>query len=214
MARSLIGHIEARQPACASHPGRIVRALLETKAASAKPAPVAPVIQAQHPKVLRERTEAGTPVARVLLVFMPRNIARATRFALPAAARLARLAPSVARERLLQRMLARIEHPELRERVYREFQGHDPASLIQATHALSGFSSHDWIGTVDVPTAVIVTTRDELVPPERQRKLAESIPGAEVFEVDGDHAACVARADSFVPALLDACRGVERRAGG
>jgi 3-oxoadipate enol-lactonase len=146
--------------------------------------------------------------------FMPRNVARAARVALPAAARVARWMPSLAHERLLQRMLSRVEHPELRERVYREFAGHDPASVIQATHALSGFSSHDWIGSVDVPTAVIVTTRDELVPPERQYKLAASIPGAEVFEVDGDHGACLARADLFVPALLAACASVQRRVEG
>jgi hypothetical protein len=29
--------------------------------------------------------------------------------------------------------------------------------------------------------------------------------------VEGDHAACVARADRFVPALVAACRNVERR---
>jgi hypothetical protein len=54
---------------------------------------------------------------------------------------------------------------------------------------------------------------DELVPPERQRKPAASIPGAEVFEVEGDHSACISRADLFVPALVEACRSVERRAG-
>ena len=48
------------------------------------------------------------------------------------------------------------------------------------------FSAHDWIGQVDVPTAVVVTTRDEMVPPSRQRKLAQSIPTAEVYEVEMD----------------------------
>jgi pimeloyl-ACP methyl ester carboxylesterase len=140
-------------------------------------------------------------------------VARLARIALPAAAGVARLAPGRAQERLLQRMLARIEHPELRERVHEEFAGHDPRSIIQASHALTGFSSHDWIGRVDVPTAVIITTRDELVPPVRQRKLAGSIPGAEVFEVEGDHSACVSRADVFVPTLVKACRHVARRGG-
>jgi 3-oxoadipate enol-lactonase len=143
--------------------------------------------------------------------FMTHPVARLSRLTLPFAWGLARLAPSAAHRGLLRRMLARIEHPELRERVYKEFAGHDPASVIQATHALSGFSSRDWIGSVDVPTAVVVTTRDELVPPERQYRLAESIEGAEIFEVEGDHAACVARADLFVPALLAACRSVEKR---
>jgi pimeloyl-ACP methyl ester carboxylesterase len=168
--------------------------------------PIASLAWRRHPEQI-----AGLVLCATARHFMPRNVARAARIALPAAAAMARLAPSAVRERLLQRMLLRIEHPKLRERVYREFAGHDPASVIQASHALSGFSSRDWIGRVNVPAAVVVTARDELVPAERQRKLAASIPGAEVFEVDGDHGACVARADLFIPALLAACRSVERR---
>jgi 3-oxoadipate enol-lactonase len=168
--------------------------------------PIASLTWRRHPDQV-----AGLVLCATARHFMPRNVARAARVALPVAAGMARLAPSAARDRLLQRMLARIEHPELRERVHREFQGHDPASLIQATHALSRFSSHDWIGSVDVPTSVIVTSLDELVPRERQVKLAASIPDADVFEVAGDHSACVARADLFVPALVEACRSVERR---
>lgn len=154
---------------------------------------------------------AGLVLCATARHFVTRGAARAARLALPAAAQLARLAPSSAHERLLQRMLARVEHPQLRERIHRELEGHDPASVIQATRALSGFSSHDWIGSVDVPTAVVVTTRDELVPPERQRELAASIPGAEIFEVEGDHSACVSEAEHFVPTLIAACRAVERR---
>ncbi len=168
--------------------------------------PIASLTWRRHPDQV-----AGLVLCATARHFVPRNLARAARFALPLAARVARLAPSAAHDRMLQRMLARIEHPQLRERIHREFEGHDPASVIQASHALTGFSSHDWIGRLDVPAAVVVTTRDELVPPERQRKLAASIPGAEVFEVPGDHGACVARADLFVPALVAACRSVERR---
>ncbi|MDX1648470.1 MAG: alpha/beta fold hydrolase [Myxococcota bacterium] len=170
--------------------------------------PIASLAWRRHPDRV-----AGLVLCATARHFLPRGAARAARAVLPPAAGYARLAPGRAQERLLQRMLARVEHPELRERIHQEFAGHDPRSIVQATHALSGFSSHDWIGQVDVPTAVIVTTRDELVPPTRQRKLAASIPGAEVFEVDGDHAACVARADRFVPALLEACLGVAHRAG-
>lgn len=168
--------------------------------------PIASLAWRRHPDQV-----TGLVLCATARHFVARPMARAARIALPAVATLARLAPSAAHERLLQRMLGRIEHPQLRERVYREFAGHDASSVIQATHALSGFSSHDWIGGVDVPTAVIVTTRDELVPPERQRKLAASIPGAEVFEVDGDHGACVAAPRSFVSALVAACQSVQRR---
>ena len=85
--------------------------------------------------------------------------------------------------------------------------------MLQAAGAVGGFSSHDWIGEVDVPAAVLVTTRDEMVPPDRQRSLAASIPGARVYEVEGDHGACVANADVFVPALIAACHDVATRAG-
>jgi len=169
--------------------------------------PIAALTWRRHP----ERVD-GLVLCATARHFVPRRVARGARLFLPVAAGLSRLTPRTAHRRLLQRMLARIEHPELRERVTREFAGHSPASIVQAAHALSGFSSHDWIGDVDVPTAVIVTTQDQLVPPERQRKLAESIPGARVVEVEGDHSACVSRKD-FAPALVDACRDVAERAG-
>jgi hypothetical protein len=110
-------------------------------------------------------------------------------------------------------MLSRIEHPGLRERVEAELAGHSPATVIQAAGAVAGFSSHDWIGRVDVPTSVVVTTLDELVPADRQRKLAASIDGASVYEIEGDHSACIARADIFVPTLVRACHDVRRTCG-
>jgi 3-oxoadipate enol-lactonase len=167
--------------------------------------PIASLVWQRHPDRVK-----GLVLCATARHFMPRGVARAARLALPAVSGLARLAPTLAHERLLERMLSRVEHPELRDRIQRELEGHDPASVLQATRALSGFSSHDWIGRVDVPTAVVVTTRDELVPPQRQYKLAKSIPGAHVFEVEGDHSACVSRADLFVPALIAACHDVER----
>lgn len=77
--------------------------------------------------------------------------------------------------------------------------------------AIGGFSSAPWIAEVDVPTAVIVTTRDRTIPHRRQRRLGECIPGAEVFEVDSGHAAIVLAADRFRPALLAALTSVTSR---
>ncbi len=142
--------------------------------------------------------------------FATRTMARLARVGMPPAALAARLFPGPARARSLSRMLQRIEHPALRERVREEFIGHEPASVIQAAHAVARFSSHDWIGDVDVPSAVVVTTEDVLVPPERQRKLASSIEGAEVFEVRGGHDACVTER-AFASTLVEACRSVARR---
>ena len=63
----------------------------------------------------------------------------------------------------------------------------------------------------EVPTAVVVTSQDRLIPAWRQLELARSIPGATVHVVDGNHFA-FARADVFVPVLLEACQSVKQRA--
>lgn len=170
--------------------------------------PIASLAWQRHPRRVR-----GLVLCATARHFAPRWMARIARATLPVAATAARLAPGPARRRLLQRTLLRIEHPELRDRIREDFLGHEPASVIQAAEALTRFSSHDWIGRVDVPTAVVLTLRDELVPASRQRKLAASIRGAEVFEVDGDHDACV-REEAFAPTLVRACLSVARRAGG
>lgn len=64
----------------------------------------------------------------------------------------------------------------------------------------------------EVPTAVVVTRQDRLIPAWRQLALARSLPGATVHLVDGNHLA-FSRDDVFVPVLLDACHSVARRAG-
>ena len=86
-----------------------------------------------------------------------------------------------------------------------ELRRHDAMALMQATQALGTYSSHDWITTVDVPTAVIVCGQDQLVPPRRQVKLARAVPGATRFDVDCDHFAITKEPEVFVPALVDAC---------
>jgi pimeloyl-ACP methyl ester carboxylesterase len=145
--------------------------------------------------------------------FTSRHVARVARVALPVAATAARLVPRVVHRRLVQRLLVQVEHPEMRDRIRDELLGHEPATVIQAAEAVTRFSSHDWIGDVDVPTAVLVTALDELVPAVRQRKLARSIPGARVFEVAGDHDACV-RCAEFPATLVRACLAVTRRSAG
>jgi hypothetical protein len=95
-----------------------------------------------------------------------------------------------------------------------EWESHDPAALLQAGMALSRFDSNPWISTVDVPTGVVITEQDEVVSPRRQWQLVESIPGAVAYPVAGDHRACVDQYELFVPALLHACRTVQREAVG
>ena len=83
------------------------------------------------------------------------------------------------------------------------------ATTISAMHAVSRFTSDPWISQVDVPVAVVITTRDRVVPPERQLELARAIPGATVHYVDSDHGACINAPQSFARALLEACWAAE-----
>lgn len=90
-----------------------------------------------------------------------------------------------------------------------EMRRHDPRSLLEAGAAIGNYSAKRWIGEVDVPTSVLVTTQDRAIVPERQLEMAEAIPGATVHEVDDGHAVCVKA--GFAPPLLGACTDVAGR---
>jgi pimeloyl-ACP methyl ester carboxylesterase len=92
-----------------------------------------------------------------------------------------------------------------------EFRSTSMWSLLAAIDAVGKFDSSAWIRRVDVPTSVIVATRDFFIPTRRQHALAEAIPQAMCYEVDGHHAALVLGAAEFVPVLLEACGSVSRR---
>lgn len=88
-----------------------------------------------------------------------------------------------------------------------ELAGHDPRSIVQAGAAIGRFNSSAWIGRVDVPTSVVVTTGDQIVPPIRQLRMARSIPDATTHCVDVGHL-CVAGGapkERFLAALRRAC---------
>jgi len=78
-------------------------------------------------------------------------------------------------------------------------------TALAAMQAVCDFSSHRWIGGVDVPTAVLVTRHDRVVPTTRQWRLARAISGAEVVEVDGDHDVFLDAPGAFQRALVHAC---------
>jgi pimeloyl-ACP methyl ester carboxylesterase len=92
-----------------------------------------------------------------------------------------------------------------------EFRSTSMWSLLAAIDAIGKFESSAWIKRVDVPTSVIVATRDRFIPTRRQRSLAAAIPGAMCYDVEGNHTALVLGANDFVPTLLEACQSVTRR---
>jgi len=125
-------------------------------------------------------------------------------------ASLVRLTPERARAWLGEQYLAR------RGRAYEawaleELARHDLAALLEAGRAIGRFASDEWLGTIDVPTAVIVTMQDQVVPVRRQLALFEGIPTAVAYRVDGQHDAVVSQADTYLPVLLEACDQVVGR---
>lgn len=169
--------------------------------------PIAKLCWSRHPGRVRGLVLSAT--ARHFMRPEAQGVASAV---LPGVVVAARLVPGLFLHRIIDRMLERVPPGAARERIRREMAGTDPATVMQATRAIIRFASHDWVSSIDVPTAVVVTTHDQLVPTERQRKLAAAIPGAKVFEVDGDHFACVRAPERFVPALVAACDWVAEHA--
>jgi 3-oxoadipate enol-lactonase len=54
---------------------------------------------------------------------------------------------------------------------FEEVSRHDWTQILEAGRETLRFDSRPWIGAVDVPTAVVVTDEDAVVPPARQRDL-------------------------------------------
>ena len=125
----------------------------------------------------------------------------------------ARATPTRWQRSLGQRLLAgRYDQTELGRWALGEVELNNPRMIVEAGQAIASFSSRGWIGGVDVPTAVLVTEFDSVVPPRRQHALAAAIPGAVVHPVRGDHGVCALDPDEFVPVLEQACAEVSEKA--
>jgi pimeloyl-ACP methyl ester carboxylesterase len=90
-----------------------------------------------------------------------------------------------------------------------EMRRHDPRAVLEAGVALGNYNAKRWIGEVDVPTSILVTTEDRAIVPDRQLEMAEAIPGATVHEVNDGHVACIRAA--WATPLVAACDDVAGR---
>ena len=136
----------------------------------------------------------------------------AGRLALPAAAAGLRWNPVlqlVSAEVLGSALLGPIDDPATARWARAQLRLTTLASAVSAIRAVCEFSSDRWISQVDVPAAVVVTTRDRIVPAGRQLQLARAIPGAALHRVDADHAVCITAPQVFARTLLEACQAVQ-----
>jgi 3-oxoadipate enol-lactonase len=116
-----------------------------------------------------------------------------------------RVAPPQAVRWITDRVYLRRKTAQWSRWAAEQIAAHDWRHILEAGAALGGHDARAWLGEIDVPSSVVITTRDRVVSTRRQERLASSIPGAAVRRVDADHDAVFAAAERFVPDLVGAC---------
>jgi pimeloyl-ACP methyl ester carboxylesterase len=91
-----------------------------------------------------------------------------------------------------------------------EMRRGDPGAYVEAGRALSRFDARPYAPGLAVPSAMVITTRDRLVPPVKQRQLARAVD-AEVVELAGDHLCTWFQPDEFAAVLRRAVDSVADR---
>jgi pimeloyl-ACP methyl ester carboxylesterase len=114
---------------------------------------------------------------------------------------------SFAYQRWISKGLRRLLGPGSTLQVYvpwlsGELRRNDPQSIVQAGQSLSRYDARPWAGDLNKPAASLITTRDRLVPPRKQRALAKAL-GAEVREVVADHLVAWEQPNDFADATVE-----------
>lgn len=161
---------------------------------------VAQLLWRRHPEAVQ-----GLVLAATAARFKARYNDRLSFLGLRSLGRLARLTPAQARAWLTHQLYLERKTASWEPWAIEQAASHDWRMILEAGGALGAFRSTDWLREVDVPTSVVVTMQDAVVPLRHQIQLFESIPGARAFRVDAGHDAVVARPHRTVPVLVEAC---------
>jgi pimeloyl-ACP methyl ester carboxylesterase len=93
-----------------------------------------------------------------------------------------------------------------------ELRRNDVRSIVQAGQALSRYDARPWAADLGKPAGALITTRDLLVKPRKQRALAAALD-AVVREIDADHACMWKQPDEFSAATVELVAKVASLAG-
>lgn len=151
---------------------------------------------------------AGLVLCATAARFADRREDRLPFLGLTGLAALARVTPSQARDWITEQLYLQRKTELWDPWAVEQAATHDWRMVLEAGRALGTYSAMDWLGEIDVPTALVLTMRDRVIPIQRQRELFERIGHAYVYRVDADHDAAVSTPERFVPALLRALRAV------
>jgi 3-oxoadipate enol-lactonase len=155
----------------------------------------------------RERLD-GLVLCATAPYFAGRRPERLSFVGLTGLATLARYTPAQARSWISEQVYLQRRSETWGPWATEQVAQHDWRMVLEAGRAIGEFSSSDWLHEIDVPTSIVVTMDDPVVPVRRQTRLFEWIPDAAAYRVPGRHDAVVARAHRFVPQLVRAVHHV------
>lgn len=167
---------------------------------------VAQLVWKRHPQRV-----SGLVLAATSGHFVSERKERVGFTAMAAIGALSRIVPASVRESISHRLYVSRKTMTWEPWAAKEASDHEWRLILEAGAALGLYDSRKWLPEVNVPTAMIITTQDHVVATERQQELAELVPNVFIQTIDADHDAVFARADQFVPMLVDACRNVAER---
>ena len=172
--------------------------------------PVAQLLWRRHPEQVRGLVLCATahnlmPGVRESLIFS------SAMAALAGTTRAGQLAARLPADRIRRMFpVASAERPSsLRRWARAEMGRHDWRMIMEAGRAMGTYSARKWVGEIDVPTAVLVTTKDRGIPALNQLQMALKIPHASIHRIEDGHVVCSKR--SFAPPLVAACLEVAQR---
>ena len=173
---------------------------------------VAQLLWRRHPQLTAglvlcasARNVAGSPWERAVALAMPGLVAAAT------------LHPAVQLMRadiVGAGLLDRDTDPADRSWAIQQMRRTTLIDALSAVQAVCAFTSHAWIGSVDIPTAVVLTRHDRVVPARRQHKLARAVPNSTLIEIDGGHDVFMDAPGRLAAAVQAACEAVHAAPAG
>ncbi len=83
-----------------------------------------------------------------------------------------------------------------------EAMRNEPRAMVEAGKALSRYDARPWASELGVPAAMLISTKDRLVKPRKQRELAAALQ-ATVVEVEMDHLGTLDRPIQFASATVE-----------
>lgn len=83
-----------------------------------------------------------------------------------------------------------------------EMSRNDAFAMVDAGRALSRYDARPWASTLHVPAASLITTRDHVVRPSKQRALAAAL-GASRRELAADHLAALSHPNEFAALTVE-----------